>query len=113
MLSEPEAAPSRKTPNAAIFRMVSGWCFLAIAFWLHPFSSAYVSSGEPYLLRRSPTALIMLICSLGASLLFSVNASRHSFGFTKASSIVCLVVVLLLLGDWFILLISWPARRWG
>jgi len=113
MLPEHEAATSLKTTRAAIIKMILAWCFLAAAISLQPYSSDSVSSGELYILRSSQAELIVLFVFLGTSLLFSLNALRHSFGPTRAASIVCLIVTVYFLVDWFTLLLSWPARRWG
>ena len=113
MLPEHEAATTLRSTRAAIIKMISAWCFLAAAIFLQPYSSDNVSSGELYILRRSQAELIVLLAFLGTSLLFSLNAMRHSFGPTKAASLVCLIVAVDFLVDWFTLLLSWPARRWG
>ena len=113
MLPEHEAATTLRSTRAAIIKMTSACCFLAAAIFLQPYSSDNVSSGELYILRRSQAELIVLLAFLGTSLLFSLNAMRHSFGPTKAASLVCLIVAVDFLVDWFTLLLSWPARRWG
>ena len=113
MSPEHNAPPAMKTTRAAFIKMILAWCFLAAAISLQPYSADSTSSGEQYILRRSQAELIVLLAFLGTSLLLSLNAMRHSFRLTKTASIVCLIVAVYLLGDWFILLLSWPARRWG